>query len=117
MLAAIDDDALDCGVPPLLLQPLVENAVRHGIDQCPNGGTVRVAATIERDRLSLVVADDGVGCAHLTNEFGSGVGIAATRRQIDALFNSDARVEITTAAGTGFRIALELPALLPGQAL
>ena len=113
IVEAIEDDALDCSVPPLLLQPLVENAVRHGIDQCQGGGTVEVRATIAGERLVLEVEDDGAGCARMNNGQTSRVGISTTRRRLEALFGNDAKIDIATAHGHGFRIALDLPAFLP----
>ena len=108
----IDDEALDCGVPPLLLQPLVENAVRHGIDQKLNGGTVTIQALVEKDRLLLAIEDDGVGST-ATCLADPGVGLSTTRRQVEAQFGDDANVDVITSLGNGFRIVVILPALVP----
>lgn len=63
LIEDIDPDALDCLVPVLTLQPLVENAIRHGIAVRPEGGTLRIAARLEQDMLWVEVEDDGPGLA------------------------------------------------------
>jgi two-component system LytT family sensor kinase len=57
----VPDDALDVLLPPMLVQPLVENALKHGLTPKPGGGSVSIAAARHRERLQIRVVDDGVG--------------------------------------------------------
>lgn len=93
-------------VPPLLLQPLVENAVRHGIADRPDGGRIELRARVETPRLLLTIADDGSGDG--TQKVGGGVGIDSVRRRLAALYGDEATIDVTRAA-RGFSVAIALP--------
>ena len=82
----IDSDAAAVGVPPLFLQPLVENAVKHGIAPHPQGGEVRVSASVDAGRLRVEVADSGDG---VTVDEGAGRGVELTRRRLDVAYGDD----------------------------
>ncbi|WOB10214.1 sensor histidine kinase [Piscinibacter gummiphilus] len=112
----IDDDALDCTVPPLLLQPLVENAVRHGIAPLRRGGTLRITARLVDGMLSLQVQDDGVGAASPSPAASGGLGLMAVRRQLHTLGASKTRFEIDTVPGHGYKVSLTLPSRVPSEA-
>jgi signal transduction histidine kinase len=94
-------------VPPMLLQPLVENAVKHGLEPKVDGGTVTVGAREERGRLVLEVADTGVG--QWAGD-GGGVGLANVRERLAAAFAGAARVETGANPAGGFTVTLTLPA-------
>jgi len=100
-------------VPALVLQPVVENAVRHGLEPRPGPGTVTVAARREGDRLVLSVSDDGVGFEGGAAARGSGIGLANTRDRLRALYGrvQDLRMEALPEGGT--RIVISLPWHLP----
>jgi len=91
-------------LPPLLLQPLVENAVGHGLSPKPGGGTVRIAAVTRGDRLVLTVRDDGVGCdpSRVTPH----VGLANVRARVE-LAGGSYRFE--SSLGVGTAVTLEVP--------
>jgi signal transduction histidine kinase len=95
-------------VPSFALQPLVENAIRHGIGPRRGGGIVRVSARRLGDRLELRVADDGVGVdpAAVAASPGTGLRTLQQRLALDAAF--EGRVEIDTAPGAGFRVRVTL---------
>ncbi|MEM1055835.1 MAG: histidine kinase [Bacteroidota bacterium] len=91
---------LDALVPPLLLQPLVENAIGHGIAQVPDGqtGTIRLTATRERAHLVLRVEDNGPGLRE-PGEGRQGVGIANTRERLNALYGKTGTLALRRGSG------------------
>jgi signal transduction histidine kinase len=98
-----------CAVAPLLLQPLVENAIRHGLEPKVEGGRVRVAARAADGRLQLEVQDDGLGFGETTQ--GGGVGLVNLRERLAALYGESASLTIEDGdPGTRVRIALPLQA-------
>jgi LytS/YehU family sensor histidine kinase len=101
----IEPQALTAGVPALLLQPLVENAVRHGIAPLVGGGTLTIEAAVEGERLRLIVADDGKGTDHV----GDGIGLGNARQRLRQLYGERQSLEIETARGKGFRVTVEIP--------
>jgi hypothetical protein len=95
-------------VPRLILQPLVENAIRHGITRRITAGRVDVRAWEGQGRLHLVVSDDGVG---LREGFPvrEGVGLAITRARLRQLYGPEQRVDLTPAPTGGAVCALSMP--------
>ena len=97
-------------VPPLLLQPLVENAVRHGISRRLAPGTIRVQATRVGAQLRLEVQDEGAGpSGSIGAGAGFGIGLGATRQRLEALYGSQASLELLGADGGGTVARLALP--------
>jgi two-component sensor histidine kinase len=83
----IEPETLGTMVPPMLLQPLVENAIRHGIERRMAGGTITVSAAAVGDRLHIHVLDDGVGVPrNWRMENAKGLGIRVTRERLEALY-------------------------------
>ena len=94
-------------LPPLLLQPLVENAIRHGLEPKVEGGHVNLVATIDAQTLRFDVVDDGLGFAPTT---AGGVGLANLRERLRGLFGDHARLLIEEMQpGTRVRVELPLP--------
>ena len=93
----LDARAADCLVPALILQPLVENAVRHGISTRPAGGTVFADASLDGDDLVVRIADDGPGDGSAAR--GDGLGLASVRRRIDATYGGRGSMRIETTSG------------------
>lgn len=105
-------DGVQCMLPPLSLQPIVENAVRHGIGPKPSGGTVRIAARRGEDGVEIVVEDDGVGMDEtklllLEEEWTGGVGIGNVNRRLQMLYGR--RLDIRSRAGLGTRVRIWIP--------
>ena len=106
---AIDPAASDCAVPALLLQPLVENAIRHGIEPATQPGTVEVSAHRQGDRLELVVADNGVGLGMGRSSSGSGVGLKNVRERLATLYPGQHEFEFGTRPEGGVLVRITLP--------
>lgn len=104
----IDAALLGAKVPSLLLQPLVENAVRYAVAPRPEGGTIRIEARRRGDALELVVADDGPGLPATPSPQGHGVGLESVRERL-RLAGPGHRFEIQSEPGTGTRLTLTLP--------
>jgi hypothetical protein len=98
----------DISVPVLLLQPLVENAVNHGLSDRASGGTLRLSARRNGSALELEVADDGVGLGH-SNRRGLGLGIETTRRRLELCYAGRASLELSSPDTGGTRALLSLP--------
>jgi two-component system, LytTR family, sensor kinase len=104
----VDPKALDVLVPTLLLQPLVENAIKHGIADRSGAGLVVLEAHVRRGTLTVFVRDDGPGPAALQN--GSGYGLENVRRRLHALHGARASLVLERAEAGGAIARVELPA-------
>lgn len=112
---SLDPEALELGIPPLLLQPLVENAVRHGLAPQRAGGTLRLAARLMDGALAITVADDGAGASDEAWRHTEGLGLNAVRQQLKARYAQAAQMTVETRPGAGFAAHIHLPAHLPGE--
>ena len=104
----IDPDARYALVPNLMLQPLVENAIRHGIAPRAAPGHVIVTAEKRANRLELSVVDDGVG-EKVNRDHRDGVGLGNTRARLLSLYGSDHRFEAGGGMTGGFAVRIEIP--------
>lgn len=102
----IDDQLIRAQLPPMLLQPLVENAVRHGIAPLIDGGEVWVHIRPENGQLQIEVGDTGVGMNNSTVS-GSGVGLANTRLRLEKMYGTQLTVLANEPQGT--RILFHIP--------
>jgi two-component system LytT family sensor kinase len=103
-------DALDCLVPNLLLQPLVENAIRHGIGPRIGPGHVLVRAAHAGSVLELEVRDDGVGVpAEKLSDLEHGVGLSNTRSRLAHLYGDQHRFEVRRPVGGGLSVVIAIP--------
>lgn len=92
--------------PPMLLQPLVENAIRHGLEPKLGGGSLHLSAAAENGRLRICVTDDGVGIGEAAGE---GVGLSNIRARLAAIYGATARLAVSSRPGGGVAATMELP--------
>jgi two-component system LytT family sensor kinase len=104
---SIAPGTLDLMVPNLALQPLVENAVRHGIAPRAEGGRIEVVARVDGGSLVVEVSDSGPGAAGAIRE---GLGISNTRARLEQLYGAAFRLELGNAPAGGFRARMRIPA-------
>jgi signal transduction histidine kinase len=102
----VSDEALDAKVPTMLLQPLVENAVRHGLADRAEGGTITIAAAPHDGSLVLRVEDSGCG---MSPDADDGVGIQNVRRRLEAHYGPEARLTLSPRPGSGTVAQIILP--------
>lgn len=106
----VDLETLDCLVPALTLQPVIENAVRHGIAPRASGGSVRITTRLIDDRVVIEVADDGVGADPAQVAHATGLGIALVKQRLAVRFQNDDVMDIETEPGCGFTLRMSVPA-------
>jgi two-component system LytT family sensor kinase len=102
----IEGRARVASVPSFLLQPLVENAIKHGIAKRADAGRIEISAHVLGDRLELSVRDDGVG---LKSSYTEGVGLSNTRERLRTLYGNDARLTMTPTKEGGAEAILHIP--------
>jgi LytS/YehU family sensor histidine kinase len=107
MAEDIAEESKTCLVPPLLLQPLIENAVTHGIAHLPDGGSIRLGAQSANGRLSIVVENSFD--AEASPRRARGMGLENVRQRLEARYGREANVSVS-AEGERFRVSLSLPA-------
>ena len=105
----VDPALHSAAVPEFLLQPLVENALRHGLAKRMSATLLRTEARREGDDLVLSVTDDGPGPGGGATEPGEGVGLANTRERLATLYGERARLELTQTPEGGARVTVRLP--------
>jgi len=105
---AIDPAIARAAVPRFLLQPLVENALRHGVARRGDAGLVEIAGRREGEQLVLTVRDDGPGL-EATAGSGGGVGLSNTRERLEALYGERASLDVANAEGGGAIATVRLP--------
>jgi two-component sensor histidine kinase len=107
----ITPEAMDCLVPALFLQPLVENAIRHGIEPSANPGVVRVIVRLQGERLLLTVEDNGAGLSNKDNERGGGIGIGLQnlRSRLKSLYGAGQRIDFGPRPEGGVTVRVEIP--------
>ena len=100
-------------VPSMILQPIIENSIRHGLANKVEGGTVRLRTWLEGTRLNISVEDDGVGISDdkLENLFESGIGVSNVNERLRVLFGAGYRIAVDSKPGQGTKTRIEIPDL------
>jgi LytS/YehU family sensor histidine kinase len=104
----IDDKALNCQVPNMLLQPLVENSIKYAIEPRKAGGTITIKAHPLNNQLVLTVLDDGFGQDE-QNKKGFGIGISNTESRLDAMFNGNYNINLVSIDEQGTSVEIIMP--------
>src|SRR5579871_2810813 len=110
----LDPASLDVVVPSMLLQPLVENSIKHGLSRKVEGGSIHLRSRVTNSRLIIEVEDDGVGMggAHLEESSswpGMGIGMANISERLQVLYGGTARMTIDSDEGKGTLVKIRLP--------
>jgi two-component system LytT family sensor kinase len=112
----IDPRTLAVLVPSILLQPLIENSIKHGLEPRIHGGTVTLRSSLQGDRVLIEVADDGVGVstrpASSLRRTGAGIGMKNVRERLEVLYGAEARFTVVSSPGRGTLVSIEIPANL-----
>ena len=113
----IDPNTLDVLVPSILLQPLIENSIKHGLEPRIHGGTVTLRSKLTGDRVLIEVADDGVGMGDRPrtglSSTGAGIGMKNVQERLEVLYGAQASFKIVSNPGRGTLVSIEIPADLP----
>jgi two-component system LytT family sensor kinase len=128
----IDPATLDVMVPSILLQPLIENSIKHGLEPRIHGGTVIIRSKLNGDRVLIEVADDGVGMGDRPQTGirgedpgsprmgpdsrgggGAGIGMKNVQERLEVLYGQQATFKVVSNPGRGTLVSIEIPAALP----
>jgi sensor histidine kinase YesM len=102
----LPDELRQLTLPPMLLQPLVENAIKHGLEPKIDGGTVAIRARLDSGMINLAIVDTGVGFSGATS---NGLGLKNVRERVDKLFGGNGRLTIEENRPNGTRVVLSVP--------
>ena len=115
VIKEIEPETLDLLVPCMLLQPLIENSIKHGLEPRLHGGTVTLRSRIEGSKMVVEVEDDGVGISdgrsssHAIGRGGAGIGMRNVRERLEVLYGTAALFEVTSRPGRGTKVTLAIP--------
>lgn len=108
MQIEVPDDLLSTPVPTMMLQPLVENAIKHGLEPKSGGGTIWILARRDDGKVAITVADDGQGFG--ASSGGTGIGLKNVRERLRLLYGSRASLSVVANAPAGVSATLTVPA-------
>jgi two-component system LytT family sensor kinase len=115
----IDPRTLGILVPSILLQPLIENSIKHGLEPRLHGGTVILRSFLDGDRMTIEVEDDGVGIGtqppSALHRSGAGIGMKNVRERLEVLYGNQVRFTVVSNPGRGTLVSIEIPASLPDE--
>lgn len=104
----IESETLDAKVPNLILQPVIENAIRHGIAPMPKAGKVSITSSLRNGTVELCVADNGAGISDLKT-VSNGIGLQNTRERLERLYGKRHEFEIVSERNRGFSVKIVIP--------
>jgi two-component system, LytTR family, sensor kinase len=109
----ISPETLDIIVPSMLLQPLVENSIKHGLSRKVGGGRITIRAMLRSGHAVIEVLDDGLGMSHerLEQAFGGGIGLSNVNERLRTIYGASYQLKLTSTAGLGTCASIEIPLL------
>jgi len=110
----VDEDALEAFVPSMLLQPIVENCLKHGLAPKIDGGKIQLRTTNRDGRLRIEIEDNGVGISEekMPHVYVEGIGLSNVRERLRVLYGTDFHLEIESHTGEGTVIRIDIPELV-----
>jgi two-component system, LytTR family, sensor kinase len=107
----IDEGTLDAFIPSMLLQPIIENAIKHGLAPRLEGGEIRLRTHRRDGRLLIDIEDNGIGISpeRLRQVFGGGIGISNVHERLRLLYGEQFKMDIRSQEGEGTQIHIEIP--------
>lgn len=102
----VDENLMNEQVPPMLLQPLVENSVKHGLSSLINGGTISITILKKGGKLAFEISDSGVGIKDKEQVFGKGIGLTNTRLRLEKMYQSS--LKLSDNNPQGLKVMFEL---------
>lgn len=107
----IGPDTLDLIVPSMLLQPLVENSIKHGLSRKVGGGRITIRAEKRHGRAVIEVRDDGLGMTpeRLESALGGGIGLSNVNERLQTIYGASCRLKLSSAPGQGTSVMVEIP--------
>jgi two-component system LytT family sensor kinase len=110
----IDEEALEAFVPSMLLQPIVENCLKHGLAPKIDGGRIQLRTANRDGRLRIEIEDNGVGISEekMPHVYVEGIGLSNVRERLRVLYGADFRLEIESHTGQGTVIRIDIPELV-----
>ncbi len=109
----ISADTLDIIVPSMILQPLVENSIKHGLSSKVGGGRITITTSIRAGHTIIEVHDDGLGMTEerLEQAFGGGIGLSNVNERLRTIYGANYQLKLTSVPGKGTRASVEIPEL------
>jgi len=113
----LGEETLEAFVPSMLLQPIVENCLKHGLAPKLGGGKIQLRTTTRDGRLHIEIEDNGVGISEekMPHVYVEGIGLSNVRERLHVLYGADFNLEIQSRAGEGTVIRIDVPALVPAM--
>jgi two-component system LytT family sensor kinase len=107
----ISHDTLDIIVPSMILQPLVENSIKHGLSRKVGGGRITIATALKDGHTLIEVRDDGLGMSEerLEHAFAGGIGLSNVNERLRTIYGASCQLRLTSAAGRGTVASVEIP--------
>jgi two-component system LytT family sensor kinase len=115
IIKEIDEDTLETFIPSMLLQPMVENSLKHGLAPKLDGGRICLRTCNRDGRLHIEIEDNGVGISEekMPHVYVEGIGLSNVRERLRVLYGTDFHLDIQSHEGQGTRIRIDIPQVVP----